>query len=79
MLFQTFVDELEGFLAGVQKRRQTERTFNNSLGKEVRVVDSSDLKVLGLVQSALKFNHPNINLMISLSEYFDIIFVRSIH
>lgn len=79
MLFQTFIDELEGILAGVQKRRQSERTFNNSLGKEVRVVDSSDLKVLGLVQSALKFNHVNINLIIALGEYFEIIFVRSSH
>jgi hypothetical protein len=77
VLFQTFVDELEGILSGVQKRRSSERTFNNSLGKEVKVIDSSDLKVLGLVQSALKFNHVNINLIISLGDYFDIIFVAS--
>lgn len=77
VLFQTFVDELEGILSGVQKRRSSERTFNNSLGKEVKVIDSSDLKVLGLVQSALKFNHVNINLIISLGDYFDIVFVAS--
>lgn len=74
-LFQTFVDELEDILAGINKRRGLERSFNNSLGKEVKIFDSSDIKVLQFIQSALKFNLENLNLIISLSDYFNLVFV----
>lgn len=73
-LFQAFVDELEAVLAGIKDRHARERTFNNSIGQEVRVIDSSDLKIISLIQNALKFNITNLNLIISCSEFFDILF-----
>lgn len=75
-LFQTFVDELENVVTGIRRRRSTERSFNNSIGHEVKVVDFADIRILQLIQSALKFDLENINLIISLSEYFDVIFVQ---
>lgn len=75
-LFQTFVDELENVVTGIRRRRSSERSFNNSIGHEVKVVDFADIRILQLIQSALKFDLENINLIISLSEYFDVIFVQ---
>lgn len=74
-LFQTFVDELEDITAGIKRRRSSERSFNNSIGSEVKIIDYSDIRILQLIQSALKFDLENINLIIALSEYFDVIFV----
>lgn len=74
-LFQTFVDDLEEIISGISRRRGVERTFNNSIGKEIKMIDHSDVRILQLIQSSLKFNLENINLMISLSEYFDLLFV----
>jgi hypothetical protein len=76
VLFQTFVDDLEEIISGISHRRSGERTFNNSIGKEVKIIDFSDIKILQLIQSSLKFNLENINLMISLSDYFDLLFVE---
>lgn len=78
-LFQTFVDELENVLAGIKKRRSSEKSFNNSIGTEVKIIDLSDIRILQLIQAALKFDLENINLIISLSEYFDIFFVGFCH
>lgn len=75
VLFQTFIDELDDVLAGISKRRSSERAFNNSIGKEVRVIDQGDIRILQLIQSALKFNLENINLVIAHSNYFDLFFV----
>lgn len=74
VLFQTFVDELEDIVSGINKRRKAEKTFNNSIGQEVKVIDFSDIKILQLIQASLKFNLENLNLMISLGEYFDLVF-----
>lgn len=74
-LFQTFVDELEEIIAGISQRRTGERTFNNSIGKEVKIIDYSDIKILQLIQSSLKFNVENINMIVSFSDYFDLLFV----
>jgi hypothetical protein len=74
-LFQTFVDDLEEIIAGVSQRRTGERTFNNSIGKEVKIIDYSDIKILQLIQASLKFNVENINMIISFSDYFDLLFV----
>jgi hypothetical protein len=76
VLFQTFVDDLEEIISGISQRRSGERTFNNSIGKEVKIIDFSDIKILQLIQSSLKFNLENINLMVSLSDYFDLLFVE---
>lgn len=76
VLFQTFVDDLEDILVGIDKRRKSERSYNNSIGQEVKIIDFSDIKILQLIQSSLKFNLENLNLMISLGEYFDLVFVR---
>lgn len=73
-LFQTFVDELDDVLSGISSRRSSERTFNNSIGKEVKIVDNSDIKILQLIQASLKFNLENINLTVSLSKYIDVFF-----
>ena len=75
-LFQTFVDELENIIFGVKRRRASERSFNNSIGHEVKVIDFSDIRIMQLIQSALKFDLDNVNLIITLSEYFDVFFVR---
>lgn len=74
-LFQTFIDDLEEIVSGIARRRTSERTFNNSIGKEVKIIDYSDIRILQLIQASLKFNLENINLIISLSEYFDLFFV----
>lgn len=74
-LFQTFIDELENVLAGIKKRRSSERSFNNSIGTEVKIIDFSDIRILQLIQAALKFDLENLNLIISLSDYFDVFFV----
>lgn len=76
-LFQTFIDELEEIIGGMDKRRKAERTYNNSIGKEVKVIDMSEIKLLQLVQAALKFNLENLNIIIACSNYFDIVFVTS--
>lgn len=76
-LFQTFVDDLEEIIAGISQRRSGERTFNNSIGKEVKIIDFSDIKILQLIQASLKFNVENINMIVSFSEYFDLLFVIS--
>jgi hypothetical protein len=75
-LFQTFIDELENVLFGIKKRRSSERSFNNSIGHEVKVIDFSDIRIMQLIQSALKFDLDNVSLIIALSEYFDLFFVR---
>lgn len=77
-LFQTFVDELEDVITSIKRRRSSERSFNNSIGHEVKIIDYSDIRILQLIQSALKFDLENINLIISLSEYFNVLFVRLI-
>lgn len=77
-LFQTFVDDLEEIIAGISQRRSGERTFNNSIGKEVKIIDFSDIKILQLIQASLKFNVENINMIVSFSEYFDLLFVISL-
>ena len=76
-LFQTFIDDLEEIVSGIARRRTSERTFNNSIGKEVKIIDYSDIRILQLIQASLKFNLENINLIISLSEYFDLFFVAT--
>lgn len=70
-LFQTFVDELEPIIDGIKKRREQQKTFNNTIGKEVRVVDTGDIRIFQLIQAALKFNLQNLNLIIANSRYFD--------
>ena len=75
-LFQTFVDDLEEIISGISRRRANEKSFNNSIGKEVKIIDYSDIRILQLIQASLKFNLENINLIISLSEYFDLLFVH---
>lgn len=74
VLFQTFVDELEEVIGSISTRRAVERSFNNSIGKEVKVIDYSEVRILHLVQSALKFNLENINLIVAMSSYFDVFF-----
>ena len=75
-LFQTFVDDLEEIITGIGERRALERTFNNSIGKEVKIIEFSDIRILQLIQASLKFNLERINLMVSLSKYFELLFVR---
>lgn len=75
-LFQTFVDDLEEIITGIGQRRAHERTFNNSIGKEVKIIEFSDIRILQLIQASLKFNLERINLMVSLSKYFELLFVR---
>ena len=72
--YQTFIDELEHILGKISERTLNTRTFSNSIGVEVKVVDQSDIKLLQLVQTALKFNQDNINLIIALSNYFNLLF-----
>jgi hypothetical protein len=71
---QTFIDDLEHILAKIKSRTVSTRAFSNSIGVEVKVVDQSDIKLLGLVQTALKLNQDNINLIIALSDYFPLLF-----
>jgi hypothetical protein len=78
-LFQTFINELEDVIHGIKRRRANERSFNNSIGHEVKVIDFSDIRVLQVIQASLKFNLDNINLIISLSEYFEVFFVDLCH
>lgn len=73
-LFQTFVDELEGIVSGIHKRTGTNRSFNNTIGKEVKVVDTGDIRTLHLIQAALKFNLENLNIIISSGDFFDVYF-----
>ena len=71
---QTFIDVLDQILAKIKARTTTSRAFSNSIGVEVKVVDQSDVKLLQLVQTALKLNQDNINLIIALSDYFPLLF-----
>ena len=47
-LFQTFVDDLEEIISGIRKRRAGERTFNNSIGKEVKILSLVTLEFSNL-------------------------------
>lgn len=73
-LFQTFVDELESIVAGLRHRTDTPRTFNNTIGREVKIIDTADIRILQLVQGALKFNLENLNIIISSGDFFDTLF-----
>lgn len=71
---QTFIDDLEHILAKIKSRTVSSRSFSNSVGVEVKIVDQSDIKLLQLVQTALKLNQDNLNLIIALSDYFPLLF-----
>lgn len=71
---QTFIDVLDQILAKIKARTVTTRAFSNSIGVEVKIIDQSDVRLLQLVQTALKLNQDNINLIIALSEYFPLLF-----